>query len=282
MEKKTLGELAETVYIMGSPGPHDADIRADCDERGVTEGLHRVAEAVAAHVRAEDAARGGMLSAETFGVIEDRFVAGEATNEDVGAVLTHAAAQGRTIAAKDARIAELEAEVKEARSAEDHQRTQHALMRIKHERSEGMLSRFIGKANAAESALATLRQVDAESWVEELIAAAAQWGDFDSLWERLTQTARDGVERDMAKMLRRLLTDVLKATPAEHPDTATLRAIRERAKDMRAGTELLGNDDVRNGIIAALGVVLGDSGPSGGGEEMCQCDHPHDGRPCEP
>jgi hypothetical protein len=59
------------------------------------------------------------------------------------------------------------------------------------------------------------------------------------------------------------------ATPAEHPDTVALRAIRGRAEDVKAMANIIGlmrnlHPDTTAKAISAH--VQGDSGPSGGGE----------------
>lgn len=69
------------------------------------------------------------------------------------------------------------------------------------------------------------------------------------------------------------------ATPApEHPDTATLRSIRERADDspwLQAIALRLGMGKVSfEQIQALIRAVLGDSGPSGGGEKCAVCSAP--------
>ncbi len=278
--KKTLGEVAKAAY----------------ERDGAT--WEEVAEKVAAHVRAEDAARGGVLSGIRWSTIaampvwdssvraevrhhvfaQGRTIAAlegdlrvangrlESTSgaiqyagpiEDLPSVanrLWHNYEDGRaTIAAKDARIAELEEELAEERKTADADEEQihkaargrtdetahDAVVRLATERDEaraeldkateqrnhvGERLLAVGKQLwAAESALATLRQV-VVSLARELRHCANQ----------LATLGRKGSpEGSVAKALAQA-DAALSATPPEHPDTATLRAIRERAGDADA------------------------------------------------
>lgn len=184
--------------------------------------------AVAAKARELDAARGGTLTDDDIAGIEADVADGMRVGPHlVKRLLDHLAAQGRTIAAKDARIAELRA----------------------------MLA-------STESALATLRQAFRET------AMRTDPFDDELCWcsyRRSSDTERHGPDCLPNR-------ELLAATPAEHPDTATLRAIRERANDKAAlGRISLSSQYNLRGeaiITAVRWVVLGDFGPSGGGEKV--------------
>ncbi len=302
---ETLGQVLWDIYCGGPEG--ESDVAA----------WPRAAEEFAAHVRAEDTARGGTLSAEEVVASLKGMIYGSAT--DGKALRDHMAAQGRAIAAKDARIAELEEELAEARKTADadeeqihkaargrtdetahdtvvrlateHDEARAELAKAKEQLPEGMTGCTIlfkecplghGWLTAtnwvqhgcptcaqctAESALATLRQALA-------VVAPFLRGAYESV------RAGDGGAGHVRKVigwsgvtfegLERLMP-LLDATPSEHPDTATLRAIRERAKDAGwCGAAWISSQrdgstaNERGGAFAAS--LLGDSGPSGGGD----------------
>lgn len=225
---------------------HEA-MEKDDRSKGVMGGLPiSVLEAVARAVRAQDAGRGGTLSAEALE--SARVLAGgpmsRTRSSTIYNLLDHSAAQGRAIAAKDARIAELEGD------------------------PTAPIAHWREKAKAAESALATLRQ--------------AVEGEVADCCLDATPPVCDRCKRLLA---------ALNATPAEHSDTATLRAIRERAKDADAlgraaaegvatgrwdtTTDADDRDAYREMGESVAEYLLGDSGPSGGGERVCRvCEAP--------
>jgi len=206
---------------------------------------------VAAHVRAEDAARGGTLSAEEFQTRLGGACLGVA--EDAQSVATHAAAQGRTIAARDARIAELEA------LSVGHEDNAHQAIRERDEalaelakaaelldaagvptdadeREKGrtgtlperveMLAnarrRWQEQCRAAESALATLQQRVEQKQAEARARGEAATRGTGDVAERNASRAWGEVD-SFGAVLR-----MLDATPSEHPDTATLRDLRAK------------------------------------------------------
>ena len=143
-----------------------------------------------------------------------------------------------TIAAKDARIAELKAALADARqdaSSNEHEvdsvlsslRAAEARIAelegdVKKER--GLYNKQYDRANRAESALATLRQATLR-WVACGVGRLA-WDGVAKRYARPDAPPCGCVGCELA--------DALYATPApEHPDTAKVRAVRERARIMR-------------------------------------------------
>jgi len=281
METKTLGEVLDKVYSKAY-----ADVANVLTEKRRP---HAVAlEAVAAHVRAEDAARGGTLSAaqmESFGVALHH--PGTWSNVRMKEMFAHAAAQGRANAARDACIAELEA------LADGHEDNAHQAIRERDEaraelakaaelldaagvptdadeREKGrtgtlperveMLAnaRIIWKQQcmSAESALATLRQA-----VEDVA---------DGLDGARAYKTPEYVSRKCVGMAADKLRDALRATPSEHPDTATLHKVREwleqptEEREPKDAEWWKGYDCAEKEVRA----LVGDSDPSGGGERV--------------
>lgn len=180
------------------------------------------------------------------------------------------------IAEKDARIAELEAKLDGVEASHDDEDAAHA------ETLERMVR--------AESALATLRQEleeerkRVEAWHETMADLAmladpnSMVGDYATVRDVLLRR-KDG--RDPGYGVRH------DATPTEHPDTATLRAIRERANDVdglcEAYAAATGRVFAQASSVPALAAVsrwilTGDSGPNGGGggedaAEVATCAH---------
>lgn len=242
----------------------------------------KVAEKVRAHVRYEDAARAGTLSAEQVERIRKNIAEGVFVG--VASLLDHAAAQGRAnaalererdealsiyanmlrerdearaqLAARDARVKELEGKVK-------------ALGALSVERG--------AKIDAAESALATVRQAQrCEAIRERNIGLELALKEVKRSWSRAPSTSDANRLNELGDRIKAHLQQEDDATPAEHPDTATLRAIRERmSQPGRIETEA-----AMAGVLGAVRwVVLGDSGPSGGEETRCQ--HGNEGGPCK-
>lgn len=252
MTMKTLGEVAfEAVEKVRAK--HKAYARKwDRMDPAERECCDAAADAVAAHVRAEDAARGGTLTTHEWTLHRDAVLADvrdPQTRTDLLAIFDHAAAQGRTIAARDARIAELE------KALEAWPR--------RHDDNVGAYVRARDRAERAESALATLRQKVNDLAMSYRRPQSEHWEKWRAVYDAM-------------------------ATPSEHPDTATLRAQLSRVCDAVAkvrqspdpfpGDNLSERQDfysrgfadgwVKRGAVvrADVDAVLGDSGPSGGGE----------------
>lgn len=163
---------------------------------GYDDALTGAVRVAVAEARAQDAARGGTLTADELENIR-RLSEGLAISSVVRDLLSHLAAQGRAIAALEAR-------------AEQAEGQQHSDMKkVEHWRE---------RAKATESALATLRQK-----VEPIRQRIIDSVDFDAsegghwmLWVG-NEDERDGVAttQEVANLL-----DALAATPSEHPDTA--------------------------------------------------------------
>jgi len=140
-EVEALAKVADTAFVMGGSGEWDDAIRADCEAAGVTRKLRDVAQAVARAVRAQDAARGGALSAET---LTSYSVAlehpGPWSNERVLSLFLHSTTQGRTIAAlqQAAKLgnALVELLMPHAGSGGDSEGAEECLSRLLREREE--------------------------------------------------------------------------------------------------------------------------------------------------
>lgn len=268
-EVEALAKVAETAFVMGGSGGWDWDdaIHADCEEAGVVPKLRDVAEAVARAVRAQDEARGAHTPrvALHFGRVA----------EPMRTVLREAlAAQGRTISALTLERDSNKAGWDDAIRERDEARAELAKTQGEFIEESSLYTMERESRLASEFALATLRQavgpfVDAVRAVFEVHRAP----DKAALGLRLCVADGDA------------LLSAYDATTSEHPDTATLRAVCERARDAdamwdafrdgckraKAGAKV--HEEEVEGMHEVVRYLLGDSGPSGGEDKCARCGH---------
>lgn len=289
---KVYGDAYEALWATGEHDKHS------CHEAAL--------EAVRATVRAQDRARGGTLSAEQLSRMASACDGDEGAGtlaEMLGQALDHSAAQGRTMAALEERC---KAEIAKAITAESERDEARATIAARDARiaelvamggmdeerilaAKKRLGEALARAVAAESALATLRQA-VEPIADEARALVTSY-------DAGTAKDEDGMSYCVDDL--RHLIAAYDATP----DTAALRAIRQRAKELvrrDAAAEACdhrGRSDFfvpcqkcggavsEEELMAFVRGLLGDSGPSGGGEKRCHCCHKDgtscDGTPCD-
>lgn len=236
----------------------------------------QVVESIARAVHAQDEARGGTLTEGQVDALLRECSDFDGTKPiNAGRLREHHAAQGRTIAM-------LEKERDTARKAERNLHTYNRETRKERDEARDAMRLAAGERDEARDELAKAQaELAAERARAEMHGRAegealekkGTWRTRATRAESALATLRQAVDKAASDVNRLAgytkkadpiagaLRAALDATPAEHPDTATLRGIRERAKTW-CNTGRLGEES-----RAALDFVLGDSGPSWGGEK---------------